>query len=63
MSSGPHPDGKRNPHDAVANPSGNDSLLDPIEQGRVNRRGSFKISPRATAGSTVPSKVALALAR
>jgi secreted PhoX family phosphatase len=52
VSSKLHPDGKRNPHDTVANASGNESILDLIEQRRISRRGFLKTSLGVTAGTT-----------
>jgi secreted PhoX family phosphatase len=52
MSSALHPDGKLNPHDSVANPSQNPSILDLIEQRKLSRRGFLKGSAGASAGAT-----------
>jgi len=52
MSSKLHPDGKLNPADTVANESGNESILDLIEQRQISRRGFLKTSAGATAGLT-----------
>jgi len=52
MSSTLHPDGKANPHDTVANSSGNESILSLIEQRQLNRRGFLKTSLGAAAGAT-----------
>ncbi|MCU0811015.1 MAG: PhoX family phosphatase [Thiobacillaceae bacterium] len=52
MSSKLHPDGKLNPHDTVVNTSGNESILDLIEQREISRRGFLKTSLGATAGAT-----------
>lgn len=49
MSSTLHPDGKLNPHDSIANPSGNDSILDLIEARQLSRRSFLKTSLGATA--------------
>jgi secreted PhoX family phosphatase len=48
MSSFLHPDGKLNPHHTVANDSGNDNILDLIEQRKLSRRGFLKGSLGAT---------------
>ena len=52
MSSTLHPDGKANPHDTVANASGNESIHDLIAQRGLSRRGFLKTSLGATAGAT-----------
>lgn len=52
MSSKLHPDGKLSPQDTVANTSGNESILDLIQQREMNRRGFLKTSLGATAGVT-----------
>jgi len=52
MSSKLHPDGKLNPHDTVANTSGNESILDLIGHRESSRRGFLKTSLGATAGVT-----------
>lgn len=44
MSSAIQPDGKPKPHDSVANPSGNDSILDLVEARRISRRNFLKTS-------------------
>lgn len=48
MSSHLHPDGKLNPHDTVTNDSGNESILDLIEQRQLSRRNFLKTSAGAT---------------
>jgi secreted PhoX family phosphatase len=55
MSSKLHPDGKLNPSDSVTNTSGNDSILDLIEQRQIDRRGFLKASLGATASVTAAS--------
>ncbi|MDY0014421.1 MAG: PhoX family phosphatase [Rhodocyclaceae bacterium] len=52
MSSKLHPDGKLNPCVQDVNPSGNESILDLIEQRGFSRRGFLKSSVGATAGAT-----------
>ncbi|MFN3545742.1 MAG: PhoX family protein [Thiobacillus sp.] len=57
MSSTLHPDGKLNPHDSIANSSGNDSILDLIEARQMSRRnflkGSLGMAALAVAGGGV----------
>ena len=50
MSSTRHPDSKLNPSQHVSNDSGNESILDLVEQRRVSRRGFLKTSLGTTAG-------------
>jgi hypothetical protein len=57
MSSTLHPDGKLNPQDTVANTSGNESILDLIEQREISRRGFLKTSLGATAAAVLGSNV------
>jgi hypothetical protein len=52
MSSTLHPDGKLNPHNSIANDSGNANILDLIEQRQLSRRGFLKSSLGVTAGAT-----------
>ncbi|MDP2267347.1 MAG: PhoX family phosphatase [Thiobacillus sp.] len=50
MSSTRHPDSKLNPSQHVSNDSGNDSIIDLIEQRQLSRRGFLKTSLGTTAG-------------
>ncbi len=52
MSSALHPDRKLNPSQTVSNDSGNPSILDLIEQRKLDRRAFLKTSLGATAGAT-----------
>jgi hypothetical protein len=61
VSSKLHPDGTWNPHDTVANPSGNASILDLIEQRRLSRRGFLKTSVGATTMAVLGSSLVDAL--
>ncbi|MGF1645055.1 MAG: PhoX family phosphatase [Thiotrichales bacterium] len=49
MSSNLHPDGKLNPSNSVSNRSGNESILDVIEQRQLSRRGFLKTTAGAAA--------------
>ena len=57
MSSFLHPDGKLNPHHTTANDSGNDNILDLIEQRKLSRRGFLKGSLGATTMAVLGTSV------
>lgn len=50
MSSTRHPDSKLNPSQTISNDSGNDSIIDLVEQRQLSRRGFLKTSLGTTAG-------------